>query len=270
VTERGETKPRLLHLACGDQAHPDWVNVEFFPHSVRYSFPVLGALFRRGARQVTSAGAPLRLADLRRGIPFPDASFDAVYHSHFLEHLDRPAASRFLRECLRVLRPGGVMRVVVPDLEVRAREYLAALEAARRGEQGADLLHEWSVVDIVDQMTRTDLGGEMQAWIDAGWPWRRDRPPAPRPPAARPGLRARISRLLVGPPTPERTGELHRWWYDSYSLVKLLRETGFEGPELRRLGESAIPDWKRYEFETLPDGSPRHPGSLYAEARKPR
>ena len=43
--------------------------------------------------------------DLSRGIPFADSSIDVVYHSHLLEHLDRQAASAFLTEVKRVLRP---------------------------------------------------------------------------------------------------------------------------------------------------------------------
>ncbi len=54
---------------------------------------------------------------MRQGIPFPDRSFDVVYHSHVLEHLSKSEASKFLKECSRVLRPQGVLRVVVPDLE---------------------------------------------------------------------------------------------------------------------------------------------------------
>lgn len=55
--------------------------------------------------------------NLAKGIPFPDGSVDVVYHSHLLEHLDRDVAERFLREVQRVLRLGGIQRIVVPDLE---------------------------------------------------------------------------------------------------------------------------------------------------------
>ena len=62
--------------------------------------------------------------DLRRGIPFPDGSVDAVYHSHVLEHIDRSAVPGCLAEIRRVLRIGGVHRIVVPDLELVVRNYL--------------------------------------------------------------------------------------------------------------------------------------------------
>jgi SAM-dependent methyltransferase len=63
--------------------------------------------------------------DLTYGIPFPNASVDFVYSSHFLEHLERPAGLRLLQDSCRVLRPGGVIRICVPDLEKAVQFYLA-------------------------------------------------------------------------------------------------------------------------------------------------
>jgi hypothetical protein len=60
--------------------------------------------------------------DLSKGIPFESDSVDAVCHSHVLEHLDRPVAGAFLKETLRVLKPGGIYRIVVPDFEFLCRE----------------------------------------------------------------------------------------------------------------------------------------------------
>ncbi len=66
--------------------------------------------------------------DLSKGIPFDDASVDVVYHSHVLEHLDRDIVNGFLLEVKRVLRTGGIHRIVVPDLEFACRNYLTHLE----------------------------------------------------------------------------------------------------------------------------------------------
>ena len=62
-----------------------------------------------------SSNADLSL-DMRERIPLPDGSAVIIYSEHFLEHLDYPGdAKRFLRECLRLLEPHGVLRVGVPD-----------------------------------------------------------------------------------------------------------------------------------------------------------
>ena len=65
------------------------------------------------------------VTDLRQGIPLSNASVDWAYTSHFLEHLDPfEECIQFLRECRRVLRSGGVLRVAVPDFAKIARIYL--------------------------------------------------------------------------------------------------------------------------------------------------
>lgn len=63
--------------------------------------------------------------DLLSGIPFPDATIDLVYASHFLEHFDSAKGLAILRECHRVMKPGAVMRLAVPDAKLLAEKYLA-------------------------------------------------------------------------------------------------------------------------------------------------
>jgi predicted SAM-dependent methyltransferase len=61
--------------------------------------------------------------DVRKPFPLPDASFDIVYSEHMLEHLTYAEGQQCLRECLRVLRPGGTIRVATPSLERLAKLY---------------------------------------------------------------------------------------------------------------------------------------------------
>jgi SAM-dependent methyltransferase len=63
-------------------------------------------------------------ADATRRIPLPDDSTEVVYASHMLEHLDRQEVGRFLAEAKRLLGPGGVIRLAVPDLGKHARSYI--------------------------------------------------------------------------------------------------------------------------------------------------
>jgi len=56
--------------------------------------------------------------DCRRSLPFADESAKGIRTEHFLEHIDfKNDLSAFLTECFRVLQPGGVLRVIVPDCE---------------------------------------------------------------------------------------------------------------------------------------------------------
>jgi predicted SAM-dependent methyltransferase len=68
-------------------------------------------------------------ADVSTRIPEPDNSVEAVYSSHMFEHLEREKAFEALRECLRVLQPGGVMRIVVPDVRYHVDKYLTEGDA---------------------------------------------------------------------------------------------------------------------------------------------
>lgn len=97
VAEAGGLK---LHLGCGGNLIPGWVNTDIVDGDVR--------------------------VDLRRGLPFPDRAAAYVYTCHMLEHLAHPGeAMPLLREIHRVLRPGGIVRIVVPDIEPLLRAYTA-------------------------------------------------------------------------------------------------------------------------------------------------
>lgn len=59
------------------------------------------------------------------GFPLPDGSVDAIYGSHVFEHMSIWVTDRVFAECCRVLEKGGVLRVVLPDVEKSIREYVA-------------------------------------------------------------------------------------------------------------------------------------------------
>lgn len=54
-----------------------------------------------------------------------EGDYDEIYAGHFLEHLEKPDALRFLSECYRVLSPGGKLGIVVPDTREICKRYLA-------------------------------------------------------------------------------------------------------------------------------------------------
>ena len=67
-------------------------------------------------------GADIR-ADVRRGLPFEDASVDFIYSEHFIEHLSLDEARFYFKECHRVLKPGGVVRTATIDLPYVLERY---------------------------------------------------------------------------------------------------------------------------------------------------
>jgi predicted SAM-dependent methyltransferase len=120
-----------VNVGCGSSPTAGWVNIDNSPSVALSRLPdaLLKALARLGLLsperlQVVHAA---RQFAIRRAsatnLPFRSGSVDMVYSSHMLEHLDREQAREFLAEAHRVLRPGGWIRIVVPDLERYVREY---------------------------------------------------------------------------------------------------------------------------------------------------
>ena len=87
---------RKLQLGAGGNVHPGWLNTDIADYKREHEIVYL---------------------DARKPFPFPDASFDLVSSEHMIEHLSYPEGLHCLRECLRVLRPGGVVRLATPSLD---------------------------------------------------------------------------------------------------------------------------------------------------------
>jgi SAM-dependent methyltransferase len=117
--------PRRLQLGAFDQAPDGWLNTDITPHLLVARVPVLPRLLHRlgvvdperYTAYESGAFRSLRYLDVSRPFRFPDDTFDCVYASHLLEHLDRDVAERCLRQVYRVLRTGGILRLAVPDLD---------------------------------------------------------------------------------------------------------------------------------------------------------
>lgn len=84
---------RHLHLGCGPKYLPGFVNIDANP------------------RQRLDLWL-----DVRNGLPFPSNSVDSVYSTHMFEHFFSGELNKLLSECWRVLKPGGGVRLVVPNL----------------------------------------------------------------------------------------------------------------------------------------------------------
>jgi predicted SAM-dependent methyltransferase len=68
-------------------------------------------------------------ADAKKRIPLPNDSVECIYTSHMIEHLSQQDSVSFLKEALRVLEPGGILRVVVPDLKRAVNSYVQTQDA---------------------------------------------------------------------------------------------------------------------------------------------
>lgn len=92
-----QPRPRRLHLGAGAIAIEGWLNTDIDP--------------RRGP-------AGNVFLDATKPFPLPDGCADCVFSEHMIEHLEHADGLAMLKECRRVLAPGGILRVATPDLTV--------------------------------------------------------------------------------------------------------------------------------------------------------
>ena len=110
-TLEGETGLKV-HLGCGEDVREGWVNIDLAP------------ILPRRVDPAAHANATFIDHDLRRGLPLEDGSCDFIYSSHFFEHLEYEHGLRLMHDCYRTLRPGGVFRIVLPNLRGFFEAYL--------------------------------------------------------------------------------------------------------------------------------------------------
>jgi SAM-dependent methyltransferase len=269
----------MLNVGCGRRFHRAWVNVDLVPMD--------GSVSK---------------CDISKGLPFDDCHFDAVYHSHVLEHLAPDRGSELIAECFRVLKPGGVIRVVVPDLEQIAKLYLQKHENAWSKNDGA-ADYQWMKLELLDQLVRPYSGGEMGRYITGGeiknMAFVENRLGHemvlcdPEPPSAdsrssvwrasvaksisdfRHRMARRFVRWMLGSEAVKafdegmfrQQGEVHRWMYDRFSLRELFTEAGFENFQVQTAEASEIDDFVNFELDSS-NGEIRKPDSIFVEAVK--
>jgi predicted SAM-dependent methyltransferase len=236
------------------------------------------------------------------GIPFESGRFDLVYHSHVLEHFAKADGEKFIAECYRILKPGGFIRIALPNLEVIAKEYLKGLERAAAGEHNANNDYDWIMLEMYDQTVRNKTGGNMMSYLTqdkipneqyvfnrigaGGKKWREEyrssanmekgRKATFKKMMERPSLIFKgIKQLFIRLVLPKRDyqyykagqfrfgGEIHQWMYDRYSLGRLLQQVGFKEIVVRTAATSYIENWAMYKLDDTTETA-----SLFIEAAR--
>ena len=120
-----------INVGCGQKPTAGWKNFDNSPSVWLARIPLLPGLLRL-ARLLDGPQAEfiefakenrIQYADATRPFAFASASVDVVYSSHMIEHLDRHDVDKFIAETYRLLRPGGVIRLAVPDIRRHVASY---------------------------------------------------------------------------------------------------------------------------------------------------
>jgi len=257
---------KKLNIGCGHRFHRDWVNIDIAP-----------------------ASPEVKKVNILQGLPYPDNSFDVVYHSNVLEHLPKQKGAEMILECFRVLKPGGILRINVPDLEKICCEYLSNMEKAISGDEIAAHNYDWMLIEMLDQVGRNKGGGEMAEYLSQPQlpnieflrhrlgsyidEWRKKM----NEPRRKKSLPDKIKFVLQHPDRIKKIwyaivlskkerqyldigrfrlgGEVHYQMYDRYSIEKLLKKTGFSRIEFKTPVTSNIENWVSFDLDSPDDGA---------------
>ncbi len=111
---------KYIQYGCGLDNPDGWGNYDASPTLRIQKLPVVGAFAKK------RAGFPgdVKYGDIVKGLPLGNDSVDVVYCSHVLEHLSLSAFEDALKNTYKILKPGGVFRLVLPDFRVLVDEYI--------------------------------------------------------------------------------------------------------------------------------------------------
>jgi predicted SAM-dependent methyltransferase len=272
---------KYLNIGCGYHyiKSQEWVNLDF-----------------------SKTGDGVIAHNLLSGIPYAENTFDLVYHSHVLEHFTKDDGIKLIQECYRVLKPGGVLRIAIPNLESIVREYISVIDKLTTDIDNPILQenYEWIMLEMYDQTVRNQSGGKMSEFLnrpylkEADFVIKRIGTPAI---TARNVLKQqkeyskantkwtlkeiikrikyRIKLLTLGHAHMTFAkigmfrlgGEIHQWMYDRIALTILLKNENFNAIEVKDGFSSYIKNWANYELDGK-DTKLRKEDSLFIEGIK--
>lgn len=112
-----------LNLGCGSKIVENWINVDCSLGARFVKIPFFKFVNKHFKLFNIDWNKSVFLHDLTKKFPWQDETVDVIYSSHTLEHLSRAEGFIFLEECYRVLKKGGVIRIIVPDFQSIVNEY---------------------------------------------------------------------------------------------------------------------------------------------------
>jgi hypothetical protein len=199
-----------LNVGSGASAPAGWVNVDGSWQAWLASHPLLArAAHAVSRRTVGHWPRGIECRDVRKGLGCATNTAAVVYTSHLIEHLGRNDARALLADAHRALSPGGICRVVTPDL--------AALVAAYRQSKASGALDagdRFIAATLLTQPETSAQGSPAHGWY--------------------------LARTAF---------HFHKWLYDAESLRALFIEAGFTEPRVCAYLESRIPSQRLREVE---------------------
>ena len=126
-----------INFGCFATNLPNWINIDnCLRHIILSKIPGAAFLIHKIGlindpvylEHKKGSFLNVKYGDMTKKLKFMNKSVDFIYTSHTLEHLFPEDARQFLKECFRILNDEGVIRIIVPDLELQSRKYINNLD----------------------------------------------------------------------------------------------------------------------------------------------
>jgi predicted SAM-dependent methyltransferase len=225
-----------VNIGSGINVADGWINYDraiyFQLSKYRFLWKLLYTfkLKDKRAYEVLNAARSIVRRDVRKGLPLKGESVDFIYCSHFLEHVRHEDAIKVLRECHRVLKKDGWIRVVCPDLEFLVDKYLKEDLGYFRVRAKSELSQAF-----IKSLMVTDE-------------------------------RSTAKRFLFG--VIDYDIHRHQYMYDYSSLKTLLQSAGFDHVEKVGFKQGVTPDIDKLDDRVTGIPENRQLESIYLEAQK--
>lgn len=193
----------LLNLGCGSVRPVGWINTDSSLNAHIQRIPIIGKSLGKLLHNVEYDSDNVVYMNLNKRWRYRTGNVDIVYASHLFEHLTLKSASLFLSEAYRCLRPGGVIRIVVPDLYQICKKYVNEYDSDTFDKSSTEFVM-WAI-----NMHREGQYGN-------------------------PGFFKKLIYEWQGYP------HQHKYMYDPKSLSTLLASFGFVNLHLAQYGESKL------------------------------
>ncbi len=209
-----------VQYGCGTEAPEGWINFDASPTLRIQKIALVGRILRPFLN--CTFDDAVRYGDIVRGLPLANECADGVFCSHILEHISLEECHTAIKNTFRILKPGGMFRCILPDLEAYAKEYVNAVSEIHSEPMDPDKLK------IKAEASIKFLKGTL-----LGLPNRNK-------------SMLRLISDLFG-------NAVHRWMWDRYSLAKALSDHGFVDVESFRFNacdnKMFLRPERAYQFE---------------------
>lgn len=152
-------------FGCGLCSPKGWTNFDASPTLRLQKIPILGSLIPSGP--FGRFPMSVKYGDILKGLPLEANSVDLLYCSHILEHLTVQEVDVALSNCFRCLKPNGIFRLVLPDIEAMATEYIQS--------SSPDAVHHFMQLTWLGEEHRTPSAlSAVKQWMSRGrhlWMW---------------------------------------------------------------------------------------------------